>query len=52
MPVVPSRLLESAWAGFCALTSGEPPEFHPEHPLGCHRRRVPGRVVSGHVVAA
>jgi hypothetical protein len=37
---------------FCALAGGEPPEFHPGHPLGCHRRRVPGRVVFEHVVAA
>ena len=29
-----------------------PPEFHPGHPLGCHRRRVPSRVVFEHVVAA
>jgi hypothetical protein len=28
------------------------PGFHPGHPLGCHRRRVPGRVVFEHVVAA
>ena len=52
MPVVPSCLLEPAWVEFCALTGGEPPEFHPGHPLGCHRRRVPGRVVFEHVVAA
>ena len=56
MPVVPSCLLEAAWAEFCALLDerrgGEPPQFHPAHPLGCHRRRVPGRVVFEHVVAA
>lgn len=52
VPVVPSCLLEPAWAGFCALTGGERPEFHPDHPLGRHRPRVPGRVVSEHVVAA
>src|SRR5207237_1217339 len=34
-----------------ALTGGDRPEFHPGHPLGCHRR-VPGRVVFEHVVAA
>ena len=52
MPVVPSCLLEPAWAEFSALLGGEPPGFHPDHPLGCHRRRVPGRVVFEHVVAA
>ena len=52
MPVVPSCLLEPAWAGFCALIGGDSPEFDPGHPLGCHRRRVPGRVVFEHVVAA
>ena len=30
----------------------ERPEFDPTHPLGCHRRRVPDRVVFEHVVAA
>ena len=52
MPVVPSSLLEPAWAGFCAVIGGDRREFHPAHPLGCHRRRVPGRVVFEHVVAA
>ena len=52
MPVVPSCLLEPAWVGFCALIGGDRPEFDPGHPLGCHRRRVPGRVVFEHVVAA
>ena len=56
MPVVPSCLLEPAWAGFCALLDerrgGELPQFQPGHPLGCHPRRVPGRVVFEHVVAA
>jgi hypothetical protein len=40
----------------CALLDerrdGELPQFQPGHPLGCHRRRVPGRVVFEHVVAA
>ena len=55
MPVVPSCLLEPAWVEFSALLTergGQPPEFQPDHPLGCHRRRVPGRVVFEHVVAA
>jgi Transposase DDE domain len=52
VPVVPSSLLEPAWVEFCALIGGDRREFHPAHPLGCHRRRVPGRVVFEHVVAA
>ena len=56
MPVVPSCLLEPTWVEFSALLDerrgGAEPEFHPGHPLGCHRRRVPGRVVFEHVVAA
>jgi len=52
VPVVPSSLLEPAWAGFCSVIGGDRREFDPAHPLGCHRRRVPGRVVFEHVVAA
>ncbi len=56
MPVVPSCLLEPAWVEFRALLNehrgGEPPEFTPGHPWGCHRRRIPDRVVFEHVVAA
>lgn len=56
VPVVPSCLLEPAWVEFSALLDerrgGRPAEFDPGHPLGCHRRRVPGRVVFEHVVAA
>jgi hypothetical protein len=56
VPVVPSCLLEPAWVEFCALLNehrgGEPPEFTPGHPWGCHRRRVPDRVVFEHVINA
>ena len=52
MPAVPSCLLEPIWVEFCALIGGERPAFDPGHPLGCHRRRVPDRVVFEHVVAA
>jgi len=56
VPVVPSCLLEPAWVEFCALLNehrgGEPPEFAPGHPWGCHRRRVPDRVVFEHVIHA
>lgn len=52
MPAVPSCLLEPIWGEFSALTGGEHAGFDPSHPLGCHRRRVPDRVVFEHVVAA
>lgn len=52
MPVVPSCLLEPIWGEFCALLGDERPEFDPAHPLGCHRRRIPDRVVFEHIVAA
>jgi len=52
VPAVPSCLLMPIWVEFCALTGGEKPPFHPAHPLSCHRRRVPDRVVFEHVVAA
>jgi len=56
VPVVPSCLLEPIWVEFCAQLNdargGEPPEFDPRHPLGCHRRRIPDRVVFAHVVDA
>ena len=52
MPAVPSCLLEPIWVEFRALLGGERPPFDPGHPLGCHRRRVPDRVVFEHVVAA
>jgi hypothetical protein len=37
-----------------SLLLGDPdrPEFSPTHPWGCHRRRVPDRVVFKHVIAA
>jgi Transposase DDE domain len=56
VPVVPSCLLEPAWVEFRALLNerrgGEPPEFAPGHPWGCHRRRVRDRVVFEHVINA
>jgi hypothetical protein len=55
VPVVPSCLLEPAWVEFAALLEergGPVLEFQPAHPLGCHRRQVPARVVFEHVVAA
>jgi hypothetical protein len=43
--------LEPVWVEFAALLPDRP-EFHPEHPLGCHRRRIGDRVVFEHLVAA
>jgi transposase len=51
VPVVPICLLEPLWDQFAALLP-ERPIFAPTHPLGCHRRRVPDRVVFEHVLAA
>lgn len=51
MPVIPSCLLEPLWGQFAALLP-ERPVFAPTHPLGCHRRRIPDRLVFEHVVAA
>lgn len=51
MPVLPSCLLEPLWDQFAALLP-ERPAGAAAHPLGCHRPRVPDRVVFEHVVAA
>jgi len=49
--VVPVCLLEPLWEQFAALLP-ERPIVSPTHPLGCHRRRIPDRVVFEHVLAA
>ncbi len=51
MPVLPACLVEPLWVQFVALVP-EHPMVSPTHPLGCHRPRVPDRVVFEHVVAA
>jgi hypothetical protein len=51
VPVIPSSLLEPIWLEFAALLPVRG-DFDPAHPLRCHRRRVPDRVVFEHVVAA
>jgi transposase len=51
VPVLPSCLLEPLWSQFAALLPARPFPT-PTHPLGCHRPRVPDRVVFEHVVAA
>ncbi|MBC6468269.1 IS5 family transposase [Actinomadura alba] len=56
MPAVPSCLLEPIWVEFHALLNeargGEPPWFDLSHPWGCHRQRIPDRVVFEHVIDA
>lgn len=51
MPALPSSLIEPLWVEFAALLPTRP-EFAPTHPLGCHRRRIPDRVVFEHVLGA
>lgn len=41
MPALPPYLIEPIWEQFAALL----PEREINHPLGCHRRRIPDRVV-------
>jgi hypothetical protein len=53
VPLLPASLIEPLWVEFATLIgSAERPEFSPTHPWGCHRRRVPDRVVFDHVIAA
>ena len=51
VPVLPVCVLEPLWVQFSALLP-ELPAIAPSHPLGCHRRRVPDRLVFEHVIAA
>ncbi len=51
MPALPVCLMEPVWEQFAVLLP-EHPNVSPTHPLGCHRRRIPDRVVFEHVVAA
>jgi transposase len=41
VPALPPYLIEPTWQQFAALL----PEREVNHPLGCHRRRIPDRVV-------
>ena len=53
MPLLPASLIEPLWVEFADLIgSARRPEFSPNHPWGCHRRRIPDRVVFEHVIAA
>jgi hypothetical protein len=51
VPVLPVCLFEPLWDQFSALLP-ERPLVSPTHPLGCHRQRIPDRVVFEHVIAA
>jgi transposase len=51
VPVLPVCVTRPLWDQFAALLPAHPP-VAPSHPLGCHRRRVPDRVVFEHVLAA
>ncbi len=51
MPTMPVSLFEPIWEQFSVLLPVDPTGA-PTHPLGCHRRRIPDRVVFAHVVAA
>src|SRR5829696_8681909 len=51
MPVLPVCLFEPLWDRFFALLP-ERPRVSPTHPFGCHRQRIPDRVVFEHVIAA
>jgi transposase len=41
VPALPSSILEPLWVQFAALL----PTRHVHHPLGCHRPRIPDRLV-------
>jgi transposase len=51
VPVLPVCLVDPLWEQFAALLPVRP-VVAPSHPLGCHRRRIPERVVFDHVLAA
>jgi hypothetical protein len=51
VPALPVCLLEPLWVQFSALLP-DVPVVAASHPLGCHRRRVPDRLVFEHVIAA
>lgn len=51
MPVLPVSVMEPIWAQFAALLPDRP-VVDPAHPLGCHRPRIPDRIVFEQVVAA
>jgi hypothetical protein len=53
VPLLPACLIEPLWVEFAALIGADDRrEFAPNHPWGCHRRRIPDRVVFDHIIAA
>lgn len=48
----PASIALRALVGAVCRAAAVPPRGGPTHPLGCHRRRIPDRVVFEHVVAA
>jgi transposase len=51
VPVLPACLLEPLWVQ-CSALLPDHPVVSPTHPLGCHRPRIPDRVIIDHVIAA
>lgn len=49
--MLPVSVIEPLWDQ-CVVLLPAHPDVDPTHPLGCHRRRVPDRVVVDHVTAA
>jgi transposase len=47
VPALPPYLIEPIWQQFEALL----PERHTDHPLGCHRSRIPDKIVFEKLVA-
>jgi len=53
VPLLPASLTEPLWVQFSTLLNEDDrPESVADHPWGCHRRRIPDRVVFDHVLAA
>ena len=52
MPAVPSCLADPLWDQFRALVPRSDNTFDPAHPLGCHRRRIPHRIIFDKLLAA
>jgi len=53
VPLLPASLTEPLGVQFSTLLKDDDrPEFVADHPWGCHRRRIPDRVVFDHVLAA
>jgi hypothetical protein len=46
VPAIQSYFIEPVWEQFCALL----PQREVNHPLGCHRSRVPDQVVFSKLV--